>query len=601
MKFQNDFILFHPNQWIIAPSPLRPDQNLVLDWRALLLEHAGTARRRTYLIQSCKEFLFSWITSARTGRLSGGTILGIYGKMRRLVRWMVARNIWCFSELTKHHMVCYLLDITEGRTMAMESAKKHALLFHKMWELRTEYIGPLQLDPTFLFHEHRIFGGLRRRTSWKPVDEKEALPLIRDALNWMRESVPLLHLITTHLWSAGLLCVGESRYRKKKMLSSAYGQLEGMSAYLKLRDRIGMHDADSRRVVRRLLALTEGATAIIVLFLVGMRVSELLSLDVDSVQRRLHSDGHTHGYLRGIAAKKNGKQREWIATPDVTEALLAMNKLFDGPRCYSKLTYTFLAFNGNYGYPMPGRRLWRVNSGTIGARMRRFANAEFRSNAPISSRLHPHAARKTFARFVVLRDKRALGALAHHYGHTHRSFTDSNYVGDDLELATMISEENRRDLAAGLNDILRSSNVSGKASGLLRVMSEKNKVGKSIRGRKTISRLAERLIDEGVTLAPCDWGYCVYSQAHSACGGDSNGPNQVERAPDVCAKCTNFVVTDTHRNWWEERARDASAFLSRPGLPTQTIAVVERRRQAAESVLRTMNSSMRKVPRNDGK
>jgi hypothetical protein len=55
--------------------------------------------------------------------------------------------------------------------------------------------------------------------------------------------------------------------------------------------------------------------------------------------------------------------------------------------------------------------------------------------------------------------------LAHHYGHAHRIFTDSNYVGGDIELAAMISEENRRDLAEGLTEILRSSNLSGKASG----------------------------------------------------------------------------------------------------------------------------------------
>jgi hypothetical protein len=41
----------------------------------------------------------------------------------------------------------------------------------------------------------------------------------------------------------------------------------------------------------------------------------------------------------------------------------------------------------------------------------------------------------------------------------------------------MISEENRRDLAEGLTEILRSSNLSGKASGLLR-LAVKNETAK---------------------------------------------------------------------------------------------------------------------------
>jgi hypothetical protein len=135
-------------------------------------------------------------------------------------------------------------------------------------------------------------------------------------------------------------------------------------------------------------------------------------------------------------------------------------------------------------------------SGTISKKMKVFANAKFRDDAPLTARLHPHAARKTFARFVVLRDKRALGALAHHYGHTHRLYTDTNYIGSDIELATMISEENRRDLAVGLTDILRSSNLSGKASGLLRAVVTNETQSRSLRGRKAIARLAERLIDE---------------------------------------------------------------------------------------------------------
>lgn len=71
------------------------------------------------------------------------------------------------------------------------------------------------------------------------------------------------------------------------------------------------------------------------------------------------------------------------------------------------------------------------------------------------------------------------------------------------------------------------------------------------------------MIADGIKLAPCHWGYCVYVEQLSACHGDESGPNEIERSPDVCARCSNFAVTEAHRPWWEARFRADEVFLQK--------------------------------------
>lgn len=574
-------------RWAIDPSPLNPDRIIELNWSTFIPAGAGTKHQRHYLMKSGKGFLRAWLAS-NASRRSPGTILDTFGKLRRLVHWMLGRGLWRFSELSKHEIEKYVLTVSQK--LKYETAIKFILLFIKMWELRSEYVGALRTDPWFLHTDHRIVGDLKKRTPWKAIDERIALPLIRDAVKWIQETIPLIQPLIEGLWEDNMKCLCQNRLQRRRILESAYQRVEASAEYENLFKLVGLPGANSRQVVRRLLALSEGAISIVVLFLVGMRISELLSINSDICRHYLHSDGHAFQYLTGTAAKKKGIGRTWIAPPIVVTALQSLNALFAGPRAFGKRNHLFLAFSGTNGYPLPGRRVFRPTGQSIAYKMRLFANAHFRAPLPAGCRLHPHAARKTFARFVVLRDKRSLEALAHHYGHVHRHFTDSNYVGSDIQLAEMIAEESRRDLAAGLSDILRSSNIAGGASKSLRIAGQELKKNASLRGRKTISTLVEKLIDEGVTLAPCDWGYCVYVQALSACRGDAAGPNGLERAPDVCGSCSNFLATKTHRAWWEGRARDSESFLARTDIGQQAQAVVSRRLKIAQKVLFTLNT-----------
>jgi hypothetical protein len=138
------------------------------------------------------------------------------------------------------------------------------------------------------------------------------------------------------------------------------------------------------------------------------------------------------------------------------------------------------------------------------------------------------------------------------------------------------------DLARNLMDLLVAPHAAGKAADAI---AKARSLVPTFKGRKGLERFVDKLIDDGVQLAPCDWGYCVYSQALSACHGDSRGPNEARRSPDVCSTCANFAVTHQHRPWWEARLRQDDEFLERPGLTEQTVTWVKRRRANSAKIV----------------
>lgn len=179
-------------------------------------------------------------------------------------------------------------------------------------------------------------------------------------------------------------------------------------------------------------------------------------------------------------------------------------------------------------------------------------------------------------------------ALSAHYGHAYREFTDRVYVGTDFELMQLLEEEDREDLVRTLTNLLSSSRMAGKAAERIEDYRRTHRNDPSFAGRASLHTLVESLVSKGIKLAPCSWGYCVYSEAHSACHGDAIGPNDIFRAPDVCATCANFVVTQEHHAWWNERAQREEQFLAQRDLSAQARELVERRLSNSKTILRNL-------------
>lgn len=208
--------------------------------------------------------------------------------------------------------------------------------------------------------------------------------------------------------------------------------------------------------------------------------------------------------------------------------------------------------------------------------------------------LTTHQGRKTFARFAALRDRSAVFALAQHFGHRDYATTDRGYVGTDYALDREIHAEILEQSVAAWEHMLSVPTLGGRAG--TEILAKRPQF-RGVRMKAELKTYARMLVEAGLILGVCDYGYCVYRQEYSACRGNAAGPNPVNREPSSCARCKNFAVTIHHRPYWLEQVRRCEVLLNEPMLPTQTLKIVRERLGEAGAMLRSIDSSARKERR----
>lgn len=579
------------NRWYLHANDLYDGEAPSIEWGNVLEPGVGTKHQRAYLIKSFKELIDAMVRVPRItkGRLAHGTVLNWVYLIQRMVRWMVGQDIWRFSALTSADLKEYIEwskvnDIRGGDVSQFTFERKISIL-QEMWELRKSYTGGLRVNPALIAPTVKYRGA--RNSSWKALDEDAALKLIGDAINWIETYGTYLLSLGERVWAENSI-VGRSTDQRKKAKAKFYADLALEPEFQRLAADLFV-DAKKRRtsdILIRAMHQTDGACTVLLLFVIGVRIRELARLDSGCLRSERLGSGEVVSRIYGVAAKRDGKPRSWISCEEVNAAVNYLDAIYSLPRKASKLKALVINRNTS-ALPSPFFKMRRSSPSILTKRMKLFIRSPHRAGSPPIGRMHPHRARKTFARFVVLRDKRALESLAFHFGHMYREITDVNYVGSDIELSQLIEEESRRDLATGLSDLLTSPHVAGKGGAALAAYKKSH--SRKLRGKLALKKMVDDLIKKGVQLAPCDWGYCVYAQALSACHGDERGPNKERRSADVCSGCSNFAATERHRAWWEQRFEEDESFLKQAGLPNQTVIWVERRLSNTSSVIRGLN------------
>lgn len=591
------------NRWYLRTNNLYEGESPAIEWSNVIPAGVGTKHQRAYLMVSFKSLISAMIEAPRDKKgdiLAHGTVLNWVFMIQRMVRWMVVRDFWRFSSLTPVEVLAYIEDCAlrdDGKRVANFTLSRRIAILQEMWELRELYVGGLKVNPAFL--PSKVQAGGPRKSSWRPLDEAIALSLIGDAIKWLNSHRSYLLSVLQRSWDLDRV-VGRKVDERKKRRSDFYREISSESGFKDICSDLLNNKKTPYRMLLHALKITEGACVVLILFLIGMRIRELTRLDAGCVETEIDSHGQEASRLLGVAAKQDGKARTWVSCTPVNEAISYLEQSNALSRNESQQAALFINRKQS-NIPSPGFRNRRARPSVASSRMVAFARSTYRIGTPSIARLHPHVARKTFARFVVLRDKRALESLAYHFGHVHRSITDSSYVGSDIELESLLEEEGRRDLCQGLTDLLDAPLVGGKAGQALQKFKHANTP--KFKGRKGTKALVEKLIKDGVQLAPCDWGYCVYSQALSACLGDTKGPNESQRSPDVCSSCSNFAVTERHRAWWEKRYERDDQFLLQADLPEQTVHWVEQRRTKTAKILAGLNEPTHEqcTPQDKGK
>lgn len=579
--------------WLLQNDKLQ-EGPVVINWQSLEIHGDASAYQRQLIRDNAKEYLEAVIAwrEERLGGIGARSINNRFSKVRTLVKWMSKRGLWRFSDLTPELVNNFMRGVV-GRSrdiLTKKTVQAWCAMFNDMWLVRDRCRTGLRFDP--MMHESfikwRNVGAPLSR--WAPLQEKFSVPLIKDAIDWADQIGPMLIPILEKIWKVHHETAFKSRTALRRDTDRFLASLAETPEFRELSSATRLQGRPTYEVVREALRLTLGSIVVQVLFLCGLRVSELVTLRRGCLTEHTHSGGYKYIYIEGTVAKSNGRGHKWIAPSPVCRSLQLAEKIF--AFLGEQRSALLLSPGGNGSLPRRAQSFRRMSEAHAAILLRNFARSSWREYPlPTEARLHPHQGRKTFARFAVTRDKRALEALAQHYGHVHSGITDKFYVGVDIELDELLDRANQEDLALQLMDLISADMVGGKAGVSLMSLKSKYCENNSFRGKRSLASLVEKMIADGIKLAPCHWGYCVYVEQLSACHGDESGPNEIERSPDVCARCSNFAVTEAHRPWWEARFRADEVFLQKKSLPVQTRHFVEQRLARSTMLLRQINAN----------
>jgi integrase len=551
------------------------------------------------LREATKCFLWSLQTDPPAGRrrLRDSSLVSIFNQMKVLIRWMAAEGYPRFADLDADAAERFLAAVLKrpgrrGGTLATAAVQQYIKTLGRLHAQRQKLGDGVADDLGAYLAEsavpNRRVARPERALPYTP--DPIAIALVAGAIRLIGQPADDIIALRDLARSAyayrvhHLPSFRHERRARRTLSAFVFTTLDGEAAPWH-RSPLCLRD------VNYLVERIYDACFVVIAYLVGMRASEILGIELGCIEHHRSGDAtESIAYLRGRIYKTaqvlEGKPHLWVAPEPVVRAIAVLESLseparqkLDRPQLWLMTrdpvlltlpieiprSSTFVnRLNGAFGtfvdLPLHGGRRWHLTT---------------------------HQGRKTFARFVGKRDRTGLHALQMHFGHVNRAMTDSAYVGTDFELAELIGAEAIGETRAALEELLTATNLAGAAGRMLASRSR-------FRGRTRDGEVREYvdfiLKDSGMVLGVCDWGYCVYRREHSACQGDESGPNPVLRTQSTCVRCANFAVTERHRPIWEERRQRNLRLLDNAALDPESRRLAEQRIAESDQILTELDT-----------
>ncbi len=544
--------------------------------------------------EASKLFLWSLKLDPPPGRrnVHESTLVSIFTMLRNLTTWMVAQGYRSFADLDRYGCERFLAAMAQrpgakpGETLKSTTLQNYASLLTRLYLQRAKY-PDVAIDDPFA---GRAPPFVRRDRGWLPyTPDAVAVPLVSAALRLIgqpADDVIALQTIAQATYDAAL---GQGIHQTKAGFIVTDAIAPFVFTMLPGEDT-PWHDAPvtSTKHVRYLCDRIYDACFVVIAYLVGARVSEILGLQVGCIEQHPAGDGsESFAYLIGQIYKTErgitGEAHRWVAPAPVERAIVVVEQLTARLRAQTGRSELFLvmASTGLVG-PSP-----RVELPVVSTVIRRL-NGLFAPFIGLPDHegetwhLNTHQGRKTFARFVGKRDRTGLHALQTHFGHVTRAMTDRGYVGTDFALDDLIDRHAQEETRAALEEVLTATALAGKGGRMIAARSQ-------FRGRTRdgdVQAYVRFLMEEtDLRLGVCDWGYCVYRVETAACLGDERGPNPVLRTESTCLTCANFAVTARHRTVWQARRDRNAGLLGQPGLDPVSRSLAETRIAECDRIL----------------
>jgi integrase len=592
--------------WIFAStSRLEEDHPVRIKWNFVLPSgQRFTDSRYAALLESAKEHL-ALIRGRSLGHGTAQhprTVVIYFNDLRTLVRWMDSASLRRFADLNETNILEFTRAVQgrKGRrahTLTASTLGHHLQLLLYLFRNRHVIADALQVDP---FPGQRPYEIARSRVHHRPVPvpctpKEVAIPLIQGAIEFLTTSaIDLLRARELYVQT-----IDRARRRNVPEAGLYKNSIRVLQRFTIHTPR-GPCRIDSLFAFAALVDMLYAACFVVISYLVGPRMSEIFHLQVGCVHPLPDSDNDPHtsfAIMMGALFKREaayfGRPHQWIIPPAAVHAIAVLEALSAPHRMRSGRKELFLQPRHRpYGrqwlhdcsFPLQvPNNLW------VNQLLNRFG--EWLSLPEYEGkpwRLTSHQGRKTFARFVALRDRTSLFALAQHLGHRERGTTDQGYAGTDYALDREIDEGVLEQSLSAWQHMLSVPDLGGRAGS--EILAQRPRF-QGARMKEDIQHYARMLVDAGLVLGVCEWGFCVYRQEYSACLGSPAGPNPVRREPSTCARCKNFVCSTEHREYWIDQAQRHEALLNDPALPTQTLKIARARLEEARDMLRSIDSS----------
>jgi len=558
---------------------LRPGGNrsdFSLDWGFILQDDSQFSDPQwTGWREAAKLFLWSLKLDPPPGRRNAheSTIVSTFKVLRMLIRWMVAQGYRHFADLDQDGCDRFLAAMAQrpgrspGKTLKTTTLETYANLLTRLYLQGAKYPEVAIADP---------FPGIslpftRYDRGWLPyTPDAIAVPLVSAALRLIEQPADDVIALQTQAQASydAALAAGISQTKAGFIVTDA---IAGFSFSTLPGEDTPWHAGPviSTKQVRYLADRIYDACFVVIAYLVGARVSEILGFRVGCIEQHSSGDGgENFAYLVGQIYKTtrgvDGETHRWIAPAPVERAIEVMEQLTARLRVQSKRSELFLVM-ASTGLVGPAAR---INLPVVTTIIRRlndlfapFINLPDHEGEPWH--LNTHQGRKTFARFVGKRDRTGLHALQAHFGHVTRAMTDRGYVGTDFALDDLIDRHAQEETRAALEEVLTASALAGKGG---RMVAARSQFRGRTRDGDVQAYVRFLMAETDLRLGVCDWGYCVYRVETAACLGDEKGPNPVLRTESTCLSCANFAVTARHRPVWKARRDRNADLLNQPDL-----------------------------------
>lgn len=523
---------FEDNEWFLDNCNLYNDSSKSINWDRPT-DSGHLLQSYPNLLDSFKKVTFFLKTtlSGQKKRKSLSLVQNYYYGMY-FINWMLDNNIYAFKDISREVFNKYILYLKKDKSN-IKNLSGYVRPINYLYEFRAYLEDSIEED----YFENT------------PITT-----FIGDSKDTREQTLPIPHEVLEKVCHK-ILPIIDYFYENRLNINNLLEQ----EIIIKPQIKNSRNSIDAQK--RYVLNLLNSIGYFVIGLYTGMRVSEVMSLNKDSIEVDENNVLILNSTLFKLTESDKGRPEKWGCGLD-NDNNYAL-KIFKILSSLSPEEYKPLFFRYEQG------KINQFPLSSINTQLK-----ELMAYCDVDWNITTHQLRRTFARLIGITDKTCLVALKEHFKHASLAMTDY-YVGNNLELLSLMNEDKQHELAENLESILSSDKLAGKLGEKL------SKSNLKFRGDIVLRKnyIDDILDNSDLIVMPHEYGFCIYQPEQAKCRGETKNIGL-----DTCTKCNNFVVSDKHKVFWLNRVQQYEKFKEEiTNLPNQNISVEELNLEIAQA------------------